>query len=212
MAEQNPFGTSGAGANAFKAAYDRLKAEAEAAKQNIGTNYGAAYQQLRQQGYGMGLGASAQKGLSGGQAVGVQQKVGAQQMGALGNLMQGQEQALRDAKLSENSIYSNALLEGQQAEDYEQQRTINNFNRTTQATLIVNKEGDFKNYTPAQQRAALKALRYTDEEINVLMGKGKPAQQASATTTTAPIVQETNKNVLPQITGSGFGTGGPFYY
>jgi hypothetical protein len=122
MAEQNPFGTSGTGANAFKAAYDRLKAEADAAKQNIGQNYASSYQQLRQQGYGMGLGAAAQKGLSGGQAAGVRGAIGAQQMGALGNLMQGQERALREQKVGEASIYSNALLEGQQAQEMETSR------------------------------------------------------------------------------------------
>jgi hypothetical protein len=118
MAQQNPFGQGSTGANAFKAAYDRLKSEADLAKQNIGQNYASSYQQLRQQGYGMGLGASAQKGLSGGQAAGVRGAVSAQQMGALGTLMQGQEKALREQKVGEQSIYSNALLEGQQAQQY----------------------------------------------------------------------------------------------
>ena len=123
MAEQkNPFGEGSSGAGAFKAAYDRLKAEAEARKQGIGENYSSAYQQLRQQGYGMGLGASAQRGLSGGQAAGVRNAISAQQMGQLGNLMQGQERALREAKVGEQSIYSNALLEGQQAQEYENSR------------------------------------------------------------------------------------------
>jgi hypothetical protein len=123
MAEQkNPFGEGSSGAGAFKAAYDRLKAEAEARKQGIGQDYSSAYQQLREQGYGMGLGASAQKGLSGGQAAGVRGAISAQQMGQLGNLMQGQERALREAKVGEQSIYSNALLEGQQAQEYENSR------------------------------------------------------------------------------------------
>jgi hypothetical protein len=121
MAQQNPFGTSGAGANAFKAAYDRLKAEAESTRKGIGENYANAYQQLRQQGYGMGLGAAAQRGLSGGQAAGVRGQVSAQQMGQLGQLMQGQERALREQKAGEQSIYSNALLEGRQAQQYERE-------------------------------------------------------------------------------------------
>jgi hypothetical protein len=123
MAEQkSPFGEGSSGSGAFKAAYDRLKAEAEARKQGIGQDYSSAYQQLRQQGYGMGIGASAQKGLSGGQAEGVRGAISAQQMGQLGNLMQGQEKALREAKLGESSIYSNALIEGQQAQEYENAR------------------------------------------------------------------------------------------
>jgi hypothetical protein len=122
MAQQNPFGTSGAGANAFKAAYDRLKSEADLARQNIGQDYASAYQQLRGQTYTQGLGAAAQKGLSGGQAAGVRGAVSAQQMGQLGNLMQGQERALREAKVGEQSIYSNALIEGQQSQEMENAR------------------------------------------------------------------------------------------
>jgi hypothetical protein len=123
MAEQkSPFGTSGAGANAFKSAYDRLKAEADARKQGIAQDYSSAYQQLRGQTYTQGLGAAAQKGLSGGQAAGVRGAVSAQQMGQLGNLMQGQERALREAKVGEGAIYSNALLEGQQAQEMENAR------------------------------------------------------------------------------------------
>jgi hypothetical protein len=123
MAEQKtPFGQGSAGANAFKAAYDRLKAEADANRTGITQNYSDAYQQLRGQQYTQGLGAAAQKGLSGGQAEGVRQQVSAQQMGALGNLMQGQERALREAKVGEGSIYSNALLEGQQSQEMENAR------------------------------------------------------------------------------------------
>lgn len=123
MAEQKtPFGQGSAGANAFKAAYDRLKAEADARKQGISQDYSSAYQQLRGQQYTQGLGAAAQRGLSGGQAQGARQQVSAQQMGQLGNLMQGQERALREAKVGEGSIYSNALLEGQQSQDMENNR------------------------------------------------------------------------------------------
>jgi hypothetical protein len=122
MAEKNPFGRSGAGANAFKAAYDRLKSEADLARQNIGQDYASAYQQLRGQTYTQGLGAAAQKGLSGGQAAGVRGAVSAQQMGQLGNLMQGQERALREQKVGEQSIYSNALIEGQQSQEMENAR------------------------------------------------------------------------------------------
>jgi hypothetical protein len=95
MAEQEPFKSGTAGANAFRAAYDRLKSEADLAKQNIGQDYASAYQQLRGQTYTQGLGAAAQQGLSGGQAAGVRGAVSAQQMGALGNLMQGQERATK---------------------------------------------------------------------------------------------------------------------
>jgi hypothetical protein len=138
MAEQkSPFTPNSSGANAFKAAYDRLKAEADAAKKDIGTNYSGAYQQLRQQGYGMGLGASAQKGLSGGQGMGVQQQTSARQMGALGNLMQGQEQALRSSKLAEGSIYSNALLEGQQAQEMEATNRDRELANKTRASEIL---------------------------------------------------------------------------
>lgn len=168
MAEKNPFGTSGAGANAFKAAYDRLKAEADLQRKNIGQDYASAYQQLRQQGYGQGLGAAAQAGLSGGQAQGVRQQIGAQQMGALGNLMQGQERALREQKAGEASIYSNALLEGQQAQQYEREGQQYNLQREQQAASIISN----KDLTDEQKNAQLNALGYNQAQINNLMTGG----------------------------------------
>jgi hypothetical protein len=163
MAEQkSPFGEGSSGSGAFKAAYDRLKAEAEARKQGIGQDYSSAYQQLRQQGYGMGIGASAQKGLSGGQAEGVRGAISAQQMGQLGNLMQGQEKALREAKLGESSIYSNALIEGQQAQEYENARLAQI------QGILTNPDGsqkDLKDLTPIE-RQRLIALGY-DVNANV---------------------------------------------
>jgi hypothetical protein len=170
MAQQNPFGTSGSGANAFKAAYDRLKAEADLAKQNIGQNYASAYQQLRGQSYAQGLGAAAQKGLSGGQAAGVRGAVSAQQMGALGNLMQGQERALREQKVGEQSIYSNALLEGQQAQQYEREGQQAELARVQQTQGIVN---DTK-MTEAEKRQQLTALGYNQEQITQFITQGVP--------------------------------------
>jgi hypothetical protein len=166
MAQQNPFGTGGAGANAFKAAYDRLKAEADAARQGIGENYASAYQQLRQQGYGAGLGAAAQRGLSGGQAAGVRGAISAQQMGQLGQLMQGQEKALREQKVGEQSIYSNALLEGQQAQQMEQQQEQYNYQKRQQIDSVLANTG----LTQEQKVANLKTLGLSEEEINKELG------------------------------------------
>jgi len=138
MAQQNsPFSQGSAGQNAFRAAYDRLKAEAEARKAGIGQDYASAYQQLRGQSYAQGLGAAAQQGLSGGQAAGTRSQVNAAQMGQLGNLMQGQEKALREAKVGEASIYSNAMIEGQQAQQYQQQQQQYNESTRQQISTIM---------------------------------------------------------------------------
>lgn len=170
MAQQNPFTQGSAGANAFKAAYDRLKAEADARKQGITQDYASAYQQLRGQQYTQGLGAAAQRGLSGGQAVGTQQAVTAQQMGQLGNLMKGQERALRESKIGEQSIYSNALLEGQQAQEYQRGEQQANLGRVQQTQDIVN---DTK-LTDAEKRAQLTALGYNETEVNNFINGGLP--------------------------------------
>jgi hypothetical protein len=123
MAEQKtPFGQGSTGANAFKNAYDRLKQQSELQKQNIGQNYSDVYQKLRNQQYAQGLGAAAQAGLSGGQASTIRQKLGAAQMGELSNLAQSQNRALREQSMSDASIYSNALFEGQQSQDMENNR------------------------------------------------------------------------------------------
>jgi hypothetical protein len=165
MAEQEPFKSGTAGANAFRAAYDRLKSEADLARKNIGQDFSGAYQQLRRQSYGAGLGAAAQSGLSGGQAAGMRQSVSAQQMGALGNLMQGQERALREQKAGEASIYSNALLEGQQAQQMEQQQQQYNAQREDQINSVLSDN----TINPEQRRNKLRALGLTEEEINQRM-------------------------------------------
>lgn len=170
MAQQNPFGTSGSGANAFRAAYDRLKSEADLAKQNIGQDYASAYQQLRGQSYTQGLGAAAQQGLSGGQAAGVRGAVSAQQMGALGNLMQGQERALREQKAGESSIYSNAMLEGQQAQQYEREGQQAAFQGEQQAIATLKDTST----TDEEKTRLLTALGYKPEQIQAFINANKP--------------------------------------
>jgi hypothetical protein len=155
MAEQKtPFTEGSAGQNAFKAAYDRLKAEADARKQGIAQDYSSAYQQMRGQSYAQGLGAAAQQGLSGGQSAGVRNQVSAAQMGQLGNLMQGQEKALREAKVAETSAYSNALLEGQQAQQMQQQNQQYNESTRQQISTIMSDSS----LTDAQKRDAITNL------------------------------------------------------
>jgi hypothetical protein len=189
MAQQNsPFSEGSAGQNAFKAAYERLKAEAEARKAGIGQDYASAYQQMRGQSYAQGLGAAAQSGLSGGQAAGTRSQINAAQMGQLGGLMQGQERALREAKVGESSIYSNALLEGQQAQQMEQQNQQSAFQRQVTANQIIDGVGDFKDYTDEQKKAALRTLGFTDEEIEQMiptkpLSNFQPSNRVSATPT-----------------------------
>ena len=170
MAQQNPFGTSGSGANAFKAAYDRLKSEADLAKKNISQDYSTAYQQLRKQSYGQGLGAAAQTGLSGGQAAGMRQELGAQQMGALSNLYQGQEKALREQKAGEASIYSNAMLEGQQAQQYEREGQQAAYQNEQQAIATLKD----KSTTEEEKARLLATLGYAPEQIQNLINANKP--------------------------------------
>jgi hypothetical protein len=200
MAQQNPFGTSGAGANAFKAAYDRLKSEADLARKNIGQDYASAYQQVRQQGYGQGLGAAAQAGLSGGQAAGVRQQMGAQQMGALGNLMQGQERALREQKAGESSIYSNALLEGQQAQQYEREGQQAAFQKEQQAITTLKDNST----TDEEKTRLLTTLGYEPQQIQTLINANKPGYDwtVAALRTLLPI---TNLfNIYDLVTGKMF--------
>ena len=170
MAQQNPFTPGGAGENVFKAAYDRLKQQSELEKQNIGKDYSTAYQNLRQQGYGMGLGASAQRGLSGGQAAGFRAGLGAQQAQQLGNLMQGQEAAFRQQKAGESSIYSNALLEGQQAQQYEREGQQAAFQGEQQAIATLKDTST----TDEEKTRLLTTLGYKPEQIQAMIEANKP--------------------------------------
>jgi hypothetical protein len=200
MAQQNPFGTSGAGANAFKAAYDRLKSEADLAKQNIGQDYASAYQQLRGQTYTQGLGAAAQQGLSGGQAAGVRGAVSAQQMGQLGNLMQGQERALREAKVGEQSIYSNALMEGQQAQQYEREGQQAAFQGEQQAIATLKDTST----TDEEKTRLLTALGYKPEQIQAFINANKPGYDwtVAALRTLSPVANLFN--IYDLVTGKMF--------
>jgi hypothetical protein len=173
MAEQkSPFTEGSAGQNAFREAYNRLKAEADAARGNITQNYADAYQQLRKQNYAQGLGgAAAQTGLSGGQAGQMGNRVSAAQMGALGNFMQGQEKAFRDQKVGEASIYSNALLEGQQAQQMEREEQQYNYQREEQKKAILD-----SNDSTDQKIASLKAIGYTEEQARALVSPTVPRQ------------------------------------
>jgi len=166
---QQAFGsgsTGRAGANAFKAAYERLKQEANLQRQNIGQDYAQTYQQLRQQQYRQGLGGAAGGVVSGGQAAGLGQQAGAAQIAQLGGFMQGQERALREQSAGEASIYSNALLEGQQAQEYAVQQEQQSAAREAQAAEITKDSG----LDTDEKIRQLRALNYTDTQINNMLG------------------------------------------
>jgi hypothetical protein len=169
-------GTNTPGYSAFRAAYDRLKSESQAQRQAIGQDYAGIYQQLRGQQYGQGLGAAAQRGLSGGQAAGMQNRVSAAQMGQLGNVLQQQQRAIGEQTMGEASIYSNALLEGQQAQEYAQREQQTRFQRQVTANQILNKKGDYAGYSTEQQRAALITLGYTPRQVDGFLGKQETTQ------------------------------------
>jgi hypothetical protein len=99
-------------------------------------------------------------------------------MGALGNLMQGQERALREQKVGEQSIYSNALLEGQQSQEMENARL-------TQIQGVLG-DKDLEDLTDIE-RQRLNALGYdgfgekTDQAIRTdFTGKTYYASEADA--------------------------------
>jgi hypothetical protein len=166
---QSPFGRGTPGGNAFREAYNRLKQESEVARGNIGRDYAGAYQQLRQQTYGQGLGAAAQSGFSGGQANMMRNRVSAGQMQALGGLLQGQESAMRQQKAMEGSIFSNALLEGQQAQQIEMER------QTSISSILGDKK--YEDLT-TQQKTMLRNLGYRApvERISNETGYGTQTQ------------------------------------
>lgn len=165
---QSPFAKGTPGENAFRAAYNRLKREAEVARGNIGRDYAGAYQQLRQQTYGQGLGAAAQSGLSGGQAGMMRNRVSAGQMQALGGLLQGQESAMRQQKAMEGSIYSNALLEGQQAQQM-QFENIAQLNQLQQQLAQIEEGGITEN-----ERALYNQIQAALQQANQPGGDGAP--------------------------------------
>jgi isopropylmalate/homocitrate/citramalate synthase len=176
MAQQNIFQTGSAGQSAFKAAYDRLKSEAQAQKQAIGQDYSSIYNQLRGQQYAQGLGGAAQAGLSGGQAAGVQNRIGAAQMAQLGNVLQGQQRAIGEQVQGEAAITSNALLEGQQAQEYADRQQQTAFERMKTANEIIKGKGDYTGYTREQKIEALISLGYTQEQARAALGLNQAGQ------------------------------------
>lgn len=171
MAQQNPFKEGSTGENAFKAAYERLKAESERRMSGIQSQYGNLYQNLRSQQYAQGLGAAAQRGLSGGQMAGVTGRIGAQQMRALGDLSAQRQQAVLGENVNRSSIYSNALLEGQQAQQYETEQQQQALIRQQTINEIVNND----KLTDAEKEAQLAAYGVSPEEAANLSGQTESA-------------------------------------
>ena len=170
-----------AGRTAFREAYDRLAAEAKARKEGIQADYGDMYSQLRNQQYAQSMGAAAQRGLSGGQAQGVAGRMSAQQVQALGQLGSARQRAMSEADARNASIYSNALLEGQQAEEYSQRQQQSLFDKQMAINNIVNKKGDFSGYNRTQQFNALLALGLTAQQANSFLGLTREQQIENVT-------------------------------
>jgi hypothetical protein len=71
---------------------------------------------------------------------------------------------LSEQKAGEASIYSNALLEGQQAQQMEQQQQQYNYQRDQQIKEILARDD-----TPKEKIASLISLGYSAQEANVLV-------------------------------------------
>lgn len=172
--------TGKSGANAFRAAYERIKAETGQKREETEQSYANAYQQLRNQQYQEGLGAaSLNAGMSGGQRVGATQKLGAQQALALGALQAQGRGALRAVDTAGAAAYSNALTEGQQAQQYAQQQEASAFERQKLITSVIRGDGDYANYSKEQRAALLKQLGISEAEVNRMLkiaGAGATAQ------------------------------------
>lgn len=169
------------GTNAFRAAYERLKAEQSNQRASTEQGYADAYQQMRGNSYQEGLGAAAlNQGMSGGQSKVANAKLGAQQAMALGSLQTQGRAALRDIDTQGTANYSNALLEGQQAQQYTQQQEANAFERQNLITSVVRADGDYKDYTKAQRIELLKQLGISDAQASSMINSGAVATGMNA--------------------------------
>lgn len=149
------FGENSAGYNAFKDAYERLKGQAQAQKQSVGQSYANIYQQALSQQYDRGLGAAAAGGgFTGGQRQMQTQRANANTMGVLSNIQTQGRQALSDVDAQGASAYSNALLEGQQAQEYANAQRQSNYALYDQVQTILN-DNSMK---PAEQRRRVEEL------------------------------------------------------
>jgi hypothetical protein len=169
MAEQNPFKEGSAGENSFKAAYDRLKAESQQRMSGIQSQYGNLYSNLRNQQYAQGLGMAAQSGFSGGQAQGLRGRLGAEQIKALGGLAGQRQQAVLGENVNRSSIYSNALLEGQQAQQYEDEQNQSALIRQQTIDAIVNN----KDLSTEEKERQLAAFGVDPQEAYNQSGQGE---------------------------------------
>lgn len=149
------------GRQVAKRRYSEIMAELDARRQASQQSYGDLYSQARQRAVrGQAAGGPT---LSGG--MGQQQKdyVSAIEMQELGRIGQAREAAQRDLFTQAQSAFSNAQLEGQQAEQYARQLEAANAQRVETIFGIIGSATRYDKLSP-QQKQQLNAYGIKNEE------------------------------------------------
>jgi hypothetical protein len=181
--------STGVGQDAFRHAYEQGLDYIAGQRERVGQDYAGMYQQARRHEFARGLGAgSSMAGMSGGQRDTYQQRIGAQQMQALTAIQSAQERALGEVEGQKSGLYSQALSEGQQAEQYYLQAQEAILNRQRILLDIANAEGDYKKMSKADRAKLLREMGENEMADELLKSPSSTAlqhyfeQQGSSTT------------------------------
>ena len=156
------YNPSAAAVDAYKRAMTRQLRESYGQQRETERSYSDLYQQARRQATRQGS-MSNISGFGGGRAEGAAARASAAEIQALSNIASQREGALRQLAEQRQAVESNAMLEAQQADQYERAMRAARAQESQQILDIVKNVTDYSSL-PAAKRVVLRDLGIRNQE------------------------------------------------
>lgn len=153
---------SAAAVDAYRRAMSTQLRQSYDQQRATGRTYSDLYQQARRQATRAGA-MSDVSGFSGGMAQGQDARASAAEIQALSSIAAQREGAMRDIAAQRQAIESNALIEAQQAEQYDRANRAAKLAETNQILELIGNTTEFEKFNSAK-KAQLRQLGITSQE------------------------------------------------
>ena len=173
------YNPSAAAVDAYKRAMTTQLRDSYGQQRETERSYSDLYQQARRQATRQGA-MSDISGFGGGRARGREARMSAAEIQALSGIAGQRESALRQLAEQRQAIASNALIEAQQADQYQRAVRAQNIEDMNQVTQLVGNVTDYSKLTPERQRVLKEYGITNQEELNRFLGmagSAVPAQE-----------------------------------
>jgi hypothetical protein len=171
------YNPSAAAVDAYKRAMTTQLRENYGQQRETERSYSDLYQQARRQATRQGA-MSNISGFGGGRARGQEARISAAEIQALSGIAGQRESALRQLAEQRQAISSNALIEAQQADQYDRAMRAANLSETNQILELIGNVEDFSKFNN-RQKAQLKQYNITSQEdLNKFLGINPSAVEA----------------------------------